>query len=113
KPELLQAQQQTAQAEFDVEAAIGLESDARVSLVESIGILPTVPLKVADLGQPYSLGEISGSVDELIAKALSELPDLVAKLANVRAKEDEIRKVRSEYFPKVTLDVTSRTTGST
>ena len=104
KPELLQAQQQTAQAEFDVEAAIGLESDARVSLVESIGILPTVPLKVADLGQPYSLGEISGSVDELISKALSERPDLVAKLANVRAKEDEIRKVRSEYFPKVTLD---------
>ena len=104
KPELLQAQQQTAQAEFDVEAAIGLESDARVSLVESIGILPTVPLKVADLGQPYSLGEISGSVDELIAKALSQRPDLVAKLANVRAKEDEIRKVRSDYFPKVTLD---------
>jgi outer membrane protein len=104
KPELLQAQQQTAQAEFDVEAAIGLESDARVSLVESIGILPTVPLKVADLGQPFSLGEISGSVDELIAKALSQRPDLVAKLANVRAKEDEIRRVRSEYFPRITLD---------
>jgi len=104
KPELLQAQQQTAQAEFDVEAALGLESDARVSLVESIGILPTEPLKVADLGQPTSLGEISGTVDELIAKALSQRPDLVAKLANVRAKEDEIRKVRSEYFPKVTLD---------
>jgi outer membrane protein len=104
KPELLQAQQQSAQAEFDVEAALGAESDARVALVESIGILPTVPLKVADLGQPSSLGQIGGSVDELIAKALSQRPDLVAKLANVRAKEDEIRKVRSEYFPKITLD---------
>jgi len=104
KPELLQAQQQTAQAVFDVDAALGLESDARVSLVESIGILPTVPLKVADLSQPTSLGQISGSVDELIAKALSQRPDLVAKLANVRAKEHEIRQVRSEYFPKVTLD---------
>jgi outer membrane protein len=104
KPELLQAQQQSAQAAFDVEAAAGLESDARVSLVESMGILPTVPLKVADLSQPSSLGQIGGSVEELIAKALSQRPDLVAKLANVRAKEDEIRKVRSEYFPKVTLD---------
>jgi len=104
KPELLQAQQQSAQADFDVVAALGAESDARVALVESIGILPTVPLKVADLGPPSSLGQIGGSVDELIAKALSQRPDLVAKLASVRAKEDEIRKVRSEYFPKITLD---------
>src|SRR6266576_3030764 len=92
KPELLQGQQQSAQAAFDVEATVGAESDARVALVESIGILPTVPLKVADLGPPSSLGQIGGSVDELIAKALSQRPDLVAKLASVRAKEDEIRK---------------------
>ena len=51
KPELLQAQQQTAQSAFDVEAATGIESDARVALVESLGVLPTVPLQVADLGQ--------------------------------------------------------------
>src|SRR6202043_2784900 len=43
KPELLQAEQQTAQAAFDVEAAVGAESDARVALVESLGLLPTVP----------------------------------------------------------------------
>jgi outer membrane protein TolC len=104
KPESLQAQQQFAQAAFDVEAALGLESDARVALVESIGILPTIPLKVADLGRPSSLGEIGGSVDELITKALSQRPDLVAKLANVRAREDEIRRVRSEYFPKVIVN---------
>jgi len=103
KPELLQAQQQTAQAAFDVEATVGAESDARAALVESLGLLPTVPLKVADLGQSSSLGEIDGSVDELIAKALSQRPDLVAKLADVHAKEDEVRKVRAEYYPKVAV----------
>jgi outer membrane protein len=102
KPELLQAQQQSAQTEFDVEATTGAESDARVALVESIGILPTVPLKVADLGQRST--QTNGSVDELIAKALSQRPDLVAKLANVHAKQDEIRKVRAEYYPKVAID---------
>src|SRR4030095_4169265 len=30
--------------------------------------------------------------------------DLVAKLANVRSKEYEIRRIRAEYYPKVTLD---------
>src|SRR6202030_922515 len=102
KPELLQAQQQTAQSEFDVEATTGAESDARVALVESIGILPTVPLKVADLGQRST--QTNGSVDELIARALWQRPDLVANLANLHAKEDGIRKVRAEYYPKVAVD---------
>lgn len=103
-PELLQAQQQSAQTAFDVEATTGAESDARVALMESIGILPTVPLKVADLGQRLSPDQVDRSVDELIELALSQRPDLVARLANVRAKHDEIRKVRAEYYPKVALD---------
>ena len=104
KPELLQAQQQTAQSAFDVEATTGVESDARVALVESIGLLPTVPLRVADLGQRSTSERTNGSVDELIVKALSQRPDLVAKLANVHAKQDEIKKVRAEYYPKVAID---------
>src|SRR6266852_3069541 len=104
KPELLQAQQQSAQTAFDVEATIGAESDARVALVESVGLLPTVPLKVADLGQRSTSEQANGSVDELIERALWQRPDLVAKLANVHAKQDEIRKVRAEYYPKVAVD---------
>src|SRR6266478_5173475 len=104
KPELLQAQQQTAQTAFDVEATTGAESDARVALVESIGLLPTVPLHVADLGQRSTSEETNGSVDELIERALSQRPDILAKLANVRAKHDGIRKVRAEYYPKVAID---------
>src|SRR6202040_578122 len=82
----------------------GAESDARVALVESIGLLPTVPLHVADLGQRSTSEQTNGSVDELIERALSQRPDLVAKLANVRAKHDGIRKVRAEYYPKVAID---------
>jgi outer membrane protein len=104
QPELLQAQQQSAQSAFDLEAARGAESDARVALIESIGILPTVPLKVADLGQRLDLDQAARSVDELIAKALSQRPDLVAKLADVHAKEHEIRKIRAEYYPKLLLE---------
>ena len=104
RPELLQAQQQSAQSAFDVEAALGVESDARVALVESIGILPTVIFKVADLGQSLPSDQAKRSVDQLIATALSQRPDLVAKLANVHAKEEEIRRIRAEYYPKVLID---------
>src|SRR5438309_3796000 len=105
KPELLQAQQQSAQSNFDLEASRGAESDARVALIESIGLLPTVPLKVADLPEKSYVGAAAeGPVDELIAKALSQRPNLVAKLADVHSKEQEIRRIRAEYYPKVALD---------
>jgi len=104
KPELLQAQQQSAQSAFDVEATTGSESDAGVALVESIGVLPTISLHIADVGQRSTSEQTNGSVDELIARALSQRPDLVAKLANVYAKQNEIRRVRAEYYPKVAID---------
>src|SRR5262245_52709259 len=105
KPELLQAQQQSAQSNFDLQASLGAESDARVALIESIGLMPTVSLKVADLPETSHLNaQAADSVSELITKALSQRPDLVAKLANVRSKEYEIRRIRAEYYPKVTLD---------
>src|SRR5437764_7920215 len=105
KPELLQAQQQSAQSNFDLQASLGAESDSRVALIESIGLMPTVSLKVADLPETSHLtAQTADSVGELIAKALSQRPDLVARLANVRSKEQDILKVRAEYYPKVTLD---------
>src|SRR6476661_2875874 len=105
KPELLQAQQQSAQSNFDLQASLGVQSDARVALIESIGLLPTVSLKVADLPEKGHLDtQTADSVGELITKALSQRPDLVAKLANVRAKEQGILQIRAEYYPKVILD---------
>src|SRR5438270_11900903 len=105
KPELLQAQQQSAQSNCDLQASLGAESDARVALIESIGLMPSVSLKVADLPRQSGLdAQSEDSVGELITKALGQRPDLVAKLANVRSKEYEIRRVRAEYYPKVTLD---------
>src|SRR4051794_39404477 len=61
KPELLQAQQQSAQSTFEVEATLGNESDARVALAESIGILPTASLNVADLGNRSTSEQTNGS----------------------------------------------------
>jgi outer membrane protein TolC len=104
RPELLQAQQQSAQSNFDLQTSLGAESDARVALIESIGLMPIVSLRVADLPEKSHLNQTEDSVGELITRALAQRPDLVAKLANVRSKEYEIRRIRAEYYPKVTLD---------
>lgn len=103
KPELLQAGQQTAQAAFELEAARGALSDTQVALVESLGILPTTQLQVAKASAKLSQENFDGSLDALIERALSQRPDLVAKLANVRARRAGVQQARAEYYPKVSL----------
>jgi len=103
KPELLQADQQAAQAAYDLEAAQGELSDAQVALVESLGILPTTELHVMEIpDKPFS-ENFDDSLDELIDRALSQRPDLVAKLAGVREAEAGVKAARAEYYPKVSL----------
>ncbi len=48
-PEVLQAEQQSAQAVFELEAARGALSDAQVAFVNSLGILPTTKLQVTEV----------------------------------------------------------------
>jgi len=104
KPDVLQAEQQTAQAVYDLEAARGSLNDAEIALADSMGILPNPDLKVAEVPEKQFAESPEEPLDELVDRALSQRPDLVAKLASLRARQDEVRKARSEYYPKVSLD---------
>jgi outer membrane protein TolC len=104
KPEFLQAQQQSAQFEFELEAAQGAESDAQVALIDSLGILPTIRIQIADFSDKPLPAVPQRSVDELIDLALSQRTDLVIKLANLRARQAEVRAARADFLPKVALD---------
>ena len=104
KPEVLQAEQQSAQAAFELEAVRGTLSDAQVAFVESLGILPTTKLQVAGVSEK-PISEYSGdTLEELIQRALSQRPDLVAELADVRARRAGVRKAYAAYYPKVALN---------
>jgi outer membrane protein len=104
KPEYLQAQQQSAQFEFEAEAALGTESDAQVALVDSLGILPTTRLQVADYADEPLPPVPEQSVEDLINLALSQRPDLVAQLANLHAMQAEVRAARADFFPKIAVN---------
>jgi outer membrane protein len=104
KPDLLQAEQQTAQADYDLESARGNLSDAQVALVESLGIVPSTKLQIANVDEKPFAENSDDSLDELIDRALSQRPDLVAKLAKVRAEQAEVQKAHAAYYPKISLD---------
>ncbi len=103
KPDVLQAEHQSAQAAFELEAARGALSDAQVAFVESLGVLPTTKLEVANVSEKSFSENSAESLDDLLDRALSQRPDLVGKLANLRAKQAGVRKARAAYYPKVSL----------
>ena len=105
RTDLLQAEQADAQAAFDLETAEGALSDAQVALVESLGIEPTTRLEIAGILDEPAAKFPEQSVDIVIERALSQRPDLVAKLAEMHARRDEVRKARAEgYLPKIALE---------
>jgi len=102
-PELLLACQQEAQAAFDLEDVSENERDAQVALARAIGLLPTTPIRVLDFWRLEIPTELESSVETTIDRALANRPDLIAKVAEFRAREHDVRKARAEYFPTVSL----------
>src|SRR5262249_5259687 len=102
-PPVAQARQQEAQAAFDLEDVQSSTADAQVALADSIGILPTTPIQVADFSALPAPADLEQSVDEAITKAIENRPDLIAKVAAVREKEAAVRRARAAYFPTLSL----------
>jgi len=102
-PEVLQAQEETARAAYELQDALAAEHDARMALLESIGIRPGAPIEVADVSQQPLPPTLEESVDQAIDRALMQRPDLIGRLAAVRAKEAEVRKARADYWPKFAI----------
>lgn len=101
QPELLQAEQQLAQAQFNLEKARGSERDAFVDLMNAIGLSPSIPLRITESFAGSVEIDLETPLSSLVMRALSHRPDLVASLAKVRAAEDKIKTIKATYFPKI------------
>ena len=85
-------------------AARGNLSDALIALEQSLGIVPSTQLQVAKMDEKPFADNIDETLDELIDRGLAQRPDLMAELANVRARQADVRKARAAYYPKISLD---------
>ena len=101
--EVAQARRGTAQASFDVAQAASAQSDAMLALLQAMELPPTTKLRIMDSSArplPHSAGR---TVDRMMHDALSKRPDLLAKLAMLRASDADIALARSEFLPKVSV----------
>lgn len=110
RPELLLAIQDKAKADYELQSARGRVSDTQADLAESLGITPNIDVKTVAIDEIPLPQEIEATADVLIDQALSQRPDLSARLAELRAKEAEIRKAEAAFWPTVSLNAKAGST---
>ena len=102
--DVLQAEQELAQADYDLEASQGALDDAQVTLVHALGVFPTIQIHVAGIPEKPVQDNLDEPLDDLVDRALSQRPDLLAKLTSLKASQAAVRKARAAYYPQISLD---------
>jgi outer membrane protein TolC len=105
-PDVLEARSATAQAQYDLQAALGASEIARGDLATALGNRPTVVIRVQPLGQlpiPESIGD---SVDQAINRAFDQRPDLLQQVAEIRRTNATVKEARAGYYPTLSFKAT-------
>ncbi len=101
KSDYLQTLQELARAQYDLQSVQRSVSDAWAFLAESLGISPTVTFNVVDLSSLPMPTNMAESVELAINRAIQKRPDLAAQVAQLRAREAEIRRAQSAFNPTI------------
>jgi outer membrane protein TolC len=103
KPDELEATAARAQADFDLQAAVGAVDIARGELATVLGLEPGTIFKVQGIEELKLPSSLAGSVDEEIDRAFNQRPDLLKQLARLRAADASIKQAKSAYFPSLSF----------
>ena len=103
-PDLLEAQAATAQADYDLQATIGTLETARADLATTLGLPPDAQLQVEDVSDLPLPDALTDTADQAVDRALAQRPDLLQRVANLRAAEASVQFARSKYFPSLSFD---------
>jgi outer membrane protein TolC len=104
-PDVLEARSATAQAEYDLQAVLGAEQNARGDLATAVGTSATVVIQVKPLDQVPTPESIDDTVDQAINRALDKRPDLMQQVAEIRSANGRVKEARAAYYPALSLNV--------
>jgi outer membrane protein len=80
-PDVLEAKSATAQAEYDLRSALGANEIARGDLATTLGVAPTMNIRVQPIEELPAPVMEDASIDELLNRALEQRPDLQQQVA--------------------------------
>ncbi len=104
-PDVLEARSATAQAQYDLQAILGVEQVTRGDLATALGapaaaFIPVQPLN--EVPTPESIGE---TVEQATSRALSQRPDLLAALAGIREANAQLKQAQAAYYPNMDIKI--------
>jgi outer membrane protein len=104
-PDVLEARSATAQAQFDLQAALGAAEIARGDLATALGTSATVSVKIEPITSLTTPDSVESTVEQLIDRALQQRPDLLQQVAELRARQAVQKEAKSAYYPTLSVDV--------
>ena len=104
QPELLIAKKNLSQAEFDHASASRNVEVTLGNLRSAVGVQANAPPKVDVPSASFTLESFSSKVDILVAKAISNRPDLAAREAEIKARIAATQQAKAEFLPKLSLE---------
>jgi outer membrane protein TolC len=102
-PDVLEARSAAAQADYDLQAALGASEIARGDLNTALGVSPGTPLQVESIQSLKIPDDLTATVESSIDTALAQRPDLMQRVAELRAASAEVREAKSAYLPTLTV----------
>jgi len=104
-PDVLEARSAAAQAQFDLQAAVGAQEIARGDLANAVGTSASVTFQIEPVASITIPETVEESVEQLITRALQQRPDLLQQVAELRAREAAVKQAKSAYFPSLKVEV--------
>jgi outer membrane protein len=101
---VLEARSASAQADYDLQAAIGATEIAHGDLATALGISPTSQFQVESIQYLNIPQDLTDTVEGSIDRALAQRPDLLQQVERLRAAGDEIKAAKTAYLPTLSID---------
>src|ERR1700691_5567047 len=102
-PDVLEARSAAAQAQYDLQAALGAEKNARGDLATALGTRPTDAIQVQSVDQLAIPDSIRGTVDGAMDRALAQRPDLMRRVAEIRKADASVKEARAAFYPALSI----------
>jgi outer membrane protein len=103
-PDVLEARSAAAQADYDLQAAIGATEIAHGDLATALGISPVSNFQVESIHNLTIPRDLPDAVETSINRALAQRPDLMQQVEQLRAAAAEIKAAKTAYLPTLSFD---------
>ena len=104
-PDVLEARSATAQAEYELQTALGAEETAKGDLATALGTSPTATIHTETLKELPIPDSMVDSVDLAINRAFAQRPDLMRLVAEIRSSNAKVKEARAAFYPSLAVNV--------